>query len=129
MADKSWGLPSAPAALPETRAAGGDRLSRLEARAAEREASAQAREQARDQRRAEIAELGAKDPHAAAAQRRRVSGRKDVVREQRDTRSYAVVVDEGRIRTLAQRGASVAGLAAVFGLPAAEIERVLNTPD
>ncbi len=45
--------------------------------------------------------------------------------EERDTRGYRTVVDEDRIRTLAKRGASVAGLAGAFGLSVAEVEAVL----
>ena len=51
----------------------------------------------------------------------------DIVREQRDTTGYALVKDAARIRTLAERGASVDGLARVFGLPEDEIERILAT--
>lgn len=126
MADKSWGLPVT--TVPARRATGGTEglLTRIDARAAAREAAAQEREQARESRRSELAALAVKDPHAAAASRPRGSGRKDVVREQRDTTGYAIVVDEDRIRLLARRGASTAALAATFGLTADEIERVLN---
>jgi hypothetical protein len=54
--------------------------------------------------------------------RHRSSGRNDVVREQRDTRSYATVVNIGRIRELARRGATVAGLAGAFGISEQEVE-------
>ena len=95
---------------------------RLEARAVNRAADTSANEQARiERRKAEVA-AAARDPHAAAAMRHRSSGRNDVVREQRDTRSYATVVDIGRIRELARRGASVAGLAGAFGISEQEIE-------
>ena len=95
---------------------------RLEARAVNRAADTSANEQARiERRKAEVA-AAARDPHAAAAMRHRSSGRNDVVREQRDTRSYATVVDIGRIRELARRGASVAGLAGAFGISEQEVE-------
>ena len=95
---------------------------RLEARAVNRAADTSANEQARiERRKAEVA-TAARDPHAAAAMRHRSSGRNDVVREQRDTRSYATVVDIGRIRELARRGASVAGLAGAFGISEQEVE-------
>jgi len=95
---------------------------RLEARAVNRAADTSANEQAKiERRKAEVA-AAARDPHAAAALRHRSSGRNDVVREQRDTRSYATVVDIGRIRELARRGASVAGLAGAFGISEQEVE-------
>ena len=95
---------------------------RLQARAVNRAADTSANEQAKiERRKAEVA-AAARDPHAAAAMRHRSSGRNDVVREQRDTRSYATVVDIGRIRELARRGASVAGLAGAFGISEQEVE-------
>ena len=95
---------------------------RLEARAVNRAADTSANEQARiERRKAEVA-AAARDPHAAAAMRHRSSGRNDVVREQRDTRSYATVVDVGRIRELARRGASITGLAGAFGISEQEVE-------
>ncbi|MBB4155333.1 hypothetical protein GGQ80_003253 [Sphingomonas jinjuensis] len=126
MADKSWGLPST--TPPARRASGGAEglLTRIDARAAAREAAAVEREQQREARRTELAALAEKDPHAAAASRQRGSGRKDVVREQRDTTGYSVVVDEDRIRLLARRGASLAALAATFGLTGDAIEGILN---
>ncbi len=98
---------------------------RLEARAVDREADIQAREQARLARREEEERKANGDPHAAAAQRRRGSGRKDVVREQRDTRGYATIVDIDRMRELARRGASVSGLAGAFGITEAEVQAAL----
>jgi hypothetical protein len=71
------------------------------------------------------AALRARDPHAAAAQRQRGSGRKDIVREDRDTTSYRMVTDHARIRTLAARGASAESLADVLGLPIDEVRQVL----
>lgn len=145
MADKSWGAsPSPPfrirsnesvgdrtavrAAARETRA--GDRdaamAARQEERAARRIADTTAREAAREQRRTEEERHAAADPHGAAARRHRGSGRKDVVREQRDTRGYATVVDAERIRMLAKRGASITGLAGAFGVPVETIEAVLH---
>lgn len=99
--------------------------SRLEARAASRERDIAAREAERAARREAETAAAARDPHAAAAKRHRGSGRKDVVREQRDTRGYTTVVDEGRIRALAKRGASVGGLAATFGITEGEIRTIL----
>jgi hypothetical protein len=99
---------------------------RLEERAVSREAEVAAREVARATRRQSEQQAAAADPHAAAAERHRSSGRKDVVREERDTRSYKTVVDERRIRELAHRGASVSGLAAAFGISTDEVERVLD---
>ena len=159
MVDKSWGAgPSAPVTttsgfrvrsndtLSERAAARAkareDRLrerdavmaQRLEARAADREADTAARERARVERReAEIAAAAAAahapDPHAAAANRHRGSGRKDVVREQRDTRAYTTIVDGGRMRELARRGASVSGLAGAFAVSEEEVRRILEAAD
>ncbi|MCP3736493.1 hypothetical protein M9979_16620 [Sphingomonas sp. RP10(2022)] len=144
MVDKSWGSAPSPGfrirtnASPDQRAA--ERAEAREARAAERlaaneqrvqdravarEAEAQARERARTERRETEQQAASGDPHAAAAQRRRSSGRKDVVREQRDTRGYATVVDAGRMRELAKRGASIAGLAGAFGITEAEVAQIL----
>lgn len=145
MADKSWGAsPSPPFRIRSNESAGdraaaraaarearaGDRdaamAARQEERAARRTADTTAREAAREQRRTEEERHAAADPHGAAARRHRGSGRKDVVREQRDTRGYATVVDAERIRTLAKRGASVTGLAGAFGVPVETIEAVLR---
>jgi hypothetical protein len=97
----------------------------LGARAASRESAVQAREQARVSRREREVAAAASAPHEAAAARHRSSGRRDVVREQRDTRSYTTVVDENRICELARRGASVAGLASAFGISQEEVARLL----
>lgn len=99
---------------------------RLEARARARETQAAERERIRQERRDAEAKLALSDPHKAAAQRRRASGRKDIVREQRDTSHYAMIVDAGRIRTLAARGASLASLAAVFNLTEDQIAEALR---
>ena len=104
-------------------------VTRSEARASDRAALAKEREQAREERRIAEEKLAVGDPHAAAASRRRGSGRKDVVREQRDTRAYATVVDAGRMRELARRGASLTGLAGAFGITVAEVEAVLAAGD
>ncbi|WP_334656628.1 hypothetical protein [Sphingomonas panaciterrae] len=132
MVHKSWGA-GAGADQRHARGAGSARgdatLPRLEARAAERAASAQAREALRQERRRADAELTASDPHRAAEQRRRGSGRKDIVREQRDTSGYTMVVDRQRVRALAGRGASIASLAAAFNLPADDIEALLADRD
>lgn len=98
---------------------------RLEARAKAREAEAAERERIRQERREAEAKLAQSDPHTAAAQRRRGSGRKDIVREQRDTSGYTMVVDAARIRKLADRGASVESLATVLGLSVQEIKDAL----
>lgn len=99
---------------------------RLAARAAGRDTDLAAREEERIARREQERLAATGDPHAAAAARRRSSGRKDVVREHRDTRAYATVVDEDRIRALAGRGASITGLAAAFGIGEDEVRRVLS---
>ena len=69
-------------------------------------------------------DAGGADP--AAPSRPRRSGRKDVVREQRDTRAYRTVIDVDRMRALAARGASVTGLAGAFGISVEEVERLLS---
>jgi hypothetical protein len=98
---------------------------RQDARIARREADLQANEQARAERRDREQQLAAADPHTAAAQRRRGSGRRDVVREQRDTSGYTMIIDGERIRKLAARGAPVSGLAAVCGISEEEVQRAL----
>ena len=108
------------------RARGDTMAERLEARARAREEQAAERERIRQERRDAEAKLALSDPHKAAAQRRRGSGRKDIVREQRDTSNYAMIVDAGRIRMLAARGASVASLAAVFSLTEDQIAEALG---
>jgi hypothetical protein len=148
MADKSWGASPSPPFRIRSNESAGDRAAaraaardartgerdaamaaRHEERAARRDAEAKAREAERERRREEEERQAAADPHAAAARRPRGSGRKDVVREQRDTRGYATVVDADRIRVLAKRGASIAGLAGAFGVPAETIEDVLRETD
>jgi len=99
---------------------------RLDARAQAREAQAAERERIRQERREAEAQLALSDPHKAASQRKRGSGRKDIVRVQRDTSNYTMVVNADRIRTLAERGASVASLASVFGLTIDQITEALS---
>jgi hypothetical protein len=144
MVDKSWGVGATsdvrirsnerPDDRAAARAAGREErararadtmAARLEARAAGREADTAAREAARIARREQEQQRASGDPHADAARRHRSSGRKDIVREQRDTRGYTTVVDAGRIRELARRGASITGLAGAFGISEAEVERAL----
>ncbi len=148
MVDKSWGVAptagfrvrtndsvderaAARARAREARA--GERLAAMEQRrderTAHREDESRAREQQRMARREAEQAAASGDPHAAAAQRRRGSGRKDVVREQRDTRGYATIVDIERMRVLAKRGASIAGLAGAFGISEAEVEQALAEDD
>lgn len=143
MVDKSWGTGPTPLRVPsndsperreaERGEARGARAAtradamaeRQEARQARREADLVAREAERTQRREQEQQLAAGDPHAAAARRHRSSGRRDVVREQRDTSGYTTVVDADRIRALAKRGASVSGLAGVFGISEEEVAAAL----
>lgn len=148
MVDKSWGVTGTPGVSIRTndsleqraaeraraRAARADDSAaampdRLTARALAREAEQRDREAARTARREQEAALTARDPHTAAAQRHRGSGRRDVVREDRDTSGYAMNVDPGRIRALAGRGATASSLAAVFNVPIEDIERVLAATD
>ena len=129
MVDKSWGLPparsSGEARKPIEPLAREPLTARLDARASARAAQAAQREAERLAKREANVALAARDPHAAAAQRHRGSGRKDVVREQRDTSGYRMVADEARIRMLASRGASPQSLADVLGLPIETIRQAL----
>jgi hypothetical protein len=144
LADKSWGGDGATDVrvrtnqTPEQRAAAraqaraaraaerlDSRAALLDERSARREAQVQEREAARTARRTAETAAAAVDPHADAARRPRASGRRDIVRQERDTSGYAVVVDHRRIRTLAARGASPASLAGVFALPLEDILAVL----
>lgn len=124
MVHKSWGTPPSPPVEHSTTRSDAT-FTRLEARAAAREAQAREREAARQAKRQADAELAANDPHRAAAQRRRGSGRKDIVREQRDTSGYAMIVDHDRVRALAKRGASPAGIAAAFDVSVDDIAAIL----
>ncbi|ONF95660.1 hypothetical protein [Sphingomonas jeddahensis] len=127
MVHKSWGSPPPLPSAPPTRTDA--TFTRLEARAAAREAQAREREAARQAKRQADAELAASDPHRAAAQRCRGSGRKDIVREQRDTSGYAMILNPDRVRALAQRGASPAGIAAAFDVPVDDIAAILAQGD
>ncbi|WP_082543211.1 hypothetical protein [Sphingomonas sp. Leaf339] len=109
---------------------------RSDRRASEREQAARDREQAREQRRLEEAgriEARSTDrTEQAAAQeerpKRRRSGalaRTGEVQRERDTRHYQTVVDTGRVRELARRGASISGLAGAFGISTDEVAAIL----
>jgi hypothetical protein len=144
MVDKSWGVAGATGVRAETNDLGRRHTDRADARAsrstdraaamarrqeeraARRDADTQVRDQERAQRHEEQQQAAATDPHAAAAQRRRASGRRDLVREQRDTSGYTMTIDADRLRALAGRGASVASLSSVFGITAEEVEQALN---
>lgn len=113
---------------------------RTERRTAEREQSAREREEAREARRLEEAgrlatlrpERAADGAEADAAPKRRKSGalaRTGEARIERDTRHYRTVVDQCRIRELSRRGATVSGLATVFGISIEEVEAVLAEPE
>jgi hypothetical protein len=131
MVDKSWGLtpstprPASPRPLSAAVPGGGSLASRLDERSAARAKLAEEREAARQAAREADAALRARDPHMAAAQRRRGSGRKDIVREDRDTSNYRMVADPDRIRALAARGASPESLADVLRLPIETIRQAL----
>ncbi|MGJ3627347.1 hypothetical protein AB5I41_11040 [Sphingomonas sp. MMS24-JH45] len=71
-------------------AAGSTRRWRASTRAhAERGAAAEERERVRRERHDERTRRASSDPHDPAARQPRASGRKDIVREQRDTTGYA----------------------------------------
>jgi hypothetical protein len=112
---------------------------RVDRRAAERDQASQVRQQSREARQREVDERMAAlrptpagtDDGAESAPRRRASGairRTGDVRIERDTRHYATRVDIRRIRELSRRGASVSGLATVFGITAEEVEAALADP-
>lgn len=146
-ADSSWGDASwgnAAGAVPRT--PGGltsrdaDRARRAEERVAaaqarsddrvtQREAAMREREQAREARRIEEdARRAAADAGNPDFVKRRASGAKartGIVEKVRDTRHYQTIVDVGRMRELAKRGASVAGLAGAFGISVEEVEEAL----
>ncbi|KQM49177.1 hypothetical protein ASE69_10315 [Sphingomonas sp. Leaf208] len=110
---------------------------RSESRAAQRDLQSQERERAREDRRIEEdqrikARLDApptNDVEALKISKRRRSGALarsgEESKTDRDTRSYKTIVDTVRIRTLADRGASVAGLAGAFGITIEEVEAAL----
>ena len=105
MVDKSWGTTGSPgfrtrnnltlderaaerARARDLRASARSSMGveQLQAKAAKRAAELQERELEREARRKNETQQATTDLHAAAAKRHRPSGRKDVVREQRDTR-------------------------------------------
>ncbi|VXC77694.1 conserved hypothetical protein [Sphingomonas sp. T1] len=115
---------------------------RAEARAAQRDALSQDRERAREARRVEEAQRirarldapPANDEEALKIAKRRRSGARarsgEETKTERDTRGYTTIVDPARICTLAARGASIAALAAAFGITAEEVEAALrDTPE
>lgn len=111
---------------------------RSESRAAQRDLQSQERERARESRRVEEdqrikARLDApptNDVEALKISKRRRSGALarsgDESKTDRDTRSYKTIVDTARIRTLADRGASLSGLAGAFGITIEEVEAALS---
>ena len=131
----------------EERAAGRDQRARerlaaaeqrSDARAAQRDLQTQERERAREERRVEEAARirarldapPANDVEALKISKRRRSGALarsgQEAKTERDTRAYKTIVDAKRIRTLADRGASMAGLAAAFGITIEEVEAALR---
>lgn len=110
---------------------------RAESRAAQRDALSQDRERAREARRVEEAQRirarldapPANDAEALKISKRRRSGALarsgEESKTDRDTRSYKTIVDTARIRTLADRGASLSGLAGAFGITIEEVEAAL----
>ncbi|TZG29688.1 hypothetical protein FYJ91_05520 [Sphingomonas montanisoli] len=106
---------------------------RADRRAAEREEASREREARRSAR---LDALPARRSSEASDQepapKRRPSGslrRTGEIRVERDTRHFTTVVDAGRIRDLARRGATVDGLATVFKTSAAKIEAILAGAD
>ena len=114
---------------------------RAEARAAQRDALSQDRERAREARRVEEAQRirarldapPANDEEALKIAKRRRSGARarsgEETKTERDTRGYTTIVDPARIRTLAARGASLAALAAAFGITPDAVEAALSEPE
>jgi hypothetical protein len=110
---------------------------RSESRIAQRDALTQERERAREARRIEEsarheARLNApptNDVEALKISKRRRSGALarsgEETKKERDTRGYTTIVDPQRIRTLADRGASLSALAGAFGISAEEVEAAL----
>ena len=110
---------------------------RSESRAAQRDLQVQERERARETRRIEEdqrikARLHApptNDVEALKISKRRRSGALarsgEETKKERDTRAYATIVDPKRIRTLADRGASLAALAGAFSISVEEVEAAL----
>jgi len=110
---------------------------RSESRLAQRDLQSQERERAREARRIEEdqrieARLNApptNDVEALKISKRRRSGALarsgEETKKERDTRSYTTIVDSKRIRTLADRGASLSALAGAFGISVEEVEAAL----
>jgi hypothetical protein len=110
---------------------------RSESRIAQRDALTRERERAREARRIEEAarheaRLNApptNDVEALKISKRRRSGALarsgEETKKERDTRGYKTIVDPARIRTLADRGASLSALAAAFGITVEEVEAAL----
>lgn len=103
---------------------------RLDRRAADREEAARLREQAREarsaedeQRRSALAEAREDRPKRRASGSLSRTGEKPVVR---DTRNYRTNVDISRMRQLALKGATVEGLAKVFGVSIETVEEALK---
>lgn len=120
--DSSWNRPGQ---TPLARSADQER------RTTERQAASEQRAQERDAARNARFEqrAAAAEERRAATPRRRASGaiaRTGEAIVARDTRAYRTVVDTRRIRELARRGASTAGLAAAFGITIAEVEAALT---
>lgn len=110
---------------------------RSEVRTAQRDALSQDRERARETRRIEEtarSEARAATPPANDAEALKISKRRrsgalartgEETKKERDTRSYKTIVDPARIRTLADRGASLSALAGAFGITVEEVEAAL----
>ncbi len=106
---------------------------RSESRAAQRDLQSQERERARESRRIEedqrLDAPPTNDVEALKISKRRRSGALarsgEESKTDRDTRSYKTIVDTARIRTLADRGASLSGLAGAFGITIEEVEAAL----
>lgn len=103
---------------------------RSDRRAAEREEAARLRELAREarnaedeQRRAALAEAREARPKRRASGSLARTGEEKVVR---DTRNYRTNVDISRMRQLAMRGATVEGLAKVFGVSIETVEEAIK---
>lgn len=115
-----------------------ERIAAAEARTArrqeEREAGMRSREQAREARRAEEDQRRTErgEERDARPKRRAATGalsRTGEARVERDVRSYTTNVDHGRMVELARRGATVAGLATVFGVSEEAVRAVLASAE
>ncbi|MEH3048458.1 hypothetical protein [Sphingomonas adhaesiva] len=112
-----------------------ERIAAAEARTArrqeEREAGMRLREQAREARRVEEDQRRTErvEERDARPKRRASTGalaRTGEARVERDVRSYTTHVDHDRMVELARRGATVAGLATVFGVSEDAVRAVLD---